>query len=306
MSDQSTHKNLYHKLLDDTLTEKELDLLKQSGDLPILERIISETDTWSLPKPKKSYQDLKSTLPKQPSKKEKVIRLQSFLRIAASVILFLGVAYVAHYRFFDATEYYTLAQETKSVVLPDGSRVTLNSNSSIRFNNYNWEENRRVEVIGQAYFDVEKNKGTFKVDFLNGFIQVLGTQFDVFSHKNFTTINCYEGKIATSVNNSEFTLTAHKGVKFDGKMTKEITIVDEAPTWISNFTSFNKAPLKEVLSALSMKYGINYILDLDIENKKIFTGQFINDDLDIALEMVLTPLSLSYSKSGEIVHITEK
>ena len=304
MSEKNHKNHLYTKWLNKKLSDEELATFKKSSDFPILNQIINETDTWSLPKPKTSYKDLKVKIEKQ-SKKGKVIHFSSFIRIAASIILMVSVGYFTNYRFFDTTEYNTLAEETKKITLPDGSSIILNSSSTLSFNNYNWNENRIVEINGQAYFDIQKNKGEFKVNFSSGSVNVLGTQFDVLNYNKHTSINCYEGKISSTINKQNFLLTASMGVKSDGNNTQKTTVINTFPTWTTDFTSFDKTPLKEVLTSLSLKYGINYILDTKTEYNKAFTGQFINNDLDTALEMVLTPMSLHYSISGDIVHITE-
>ena len=303
MSNQSTNKDLYTKWLNNELSDTELEVLKATGDLAVMEKIMSVSDSWSLPKPKKSYQDLKTTISNQTNKKSKVISMYSFLRIAASIVLFLGISYFTHHRFFDTTEFQTLAQETKNITLPDGSKVILNSNSSLSFNNYNWTENRVLKVNGQAYFDVQKNKGTFNVNFENGSIEVLGTQFDILNHHKISSVNCYEGKIATTLNKKEFTLTANMGVKTNGITIEEFTVNNTGPTWASNFTNFNNASLEEVLANLSLKYGVIYEFDKGINLNKSFTGQFVNNDLKLALEMVLTPMSLKFNQTDSIVYI---
>lgn len=306
MSNQLNNEHLYTKWLNNELSDTELDLLKKSGDLAILEKIINETDSWTLPAPKNSYDALKLKIKEASNKKGKVINLFSYIKVAASIILLFGIGYFTHQRYFDITEYTTLTQETKNIVLPDGSTIILNSNSNLSFNNYNWLENRSVEVNGQAYFYIQKNKGEFKVDFTSGSVQVLGTQFDVFNYAQHTTINCYEGKIKTSLNNSEYILTKNMGIKFNGHTIEAIKVNSTTPTWTTNFTTFNNASLKEVLSTLSLKYGITYEFDKEEHANKMFTGQFVNNDLELALEMVFTPLSLNYNKSDSVIYISKK
>lgn len=306
MSDQSKNENLYLKWLDNTLSDKELDVLKKSEDFTVFDQIINETDSWSLPEPKNSYHDFQRKIKKQAPKKGKIVRLFSFIKVAASILLLIGTTYFMQYRFFDTTQYSSLNQEIKNIVLPDGSKVILNSNSTLEFNNYNWNKNRAVAIEGQAYFDIQKNKGDFKVTFKNGTVKVLGTQFDVFSHQKFTAVNCYEGKIQTAINKSEYTLTANMGIKSNGNTIEETIVKNTTPTWISNFTSFNNVPLQEVLNSLSLKYGITYQFENKESIQKVFTGKFVNNDLDLALEMVLSPLSLNYSKTSSVIYITYK
>lgn len=75
----------------------------------------------------------------------------------------------------------TMAQEKKSVQLPDGSTVVLNSNSKLRFqHNDNWINKRLVELEGEAYFDVATDSlHRFVIEAGEAEVQVLGTSFNV-------------------------------------------------------------------------------------------------------------------------------
>ncbi len=306
MSNNSNNENLYLKWLNGELSDKELDAIKEDEDFNVVEKIVNETASWSLPETKRTYRDLKTKIDKQPPKKKKIIRLSYFMSIAASLLLLIGITYFIQHRFFDTTTYYSYNEEIKNITLPDGSIVILNSNSSLSFNNYNWQKNRAVKIKGQAYFEIQKNKGKFDVSFNNGIIQVLGTQFDVFSHQEFTSIHCYEGKIKANLKKSQYILTANMGLRFDGKTITETTFNTKTPTWVSDFTSFKNVPLKEVLISLSLKYGVDYKFDNEEFIDKMFTGKYVNNDLDLALEMILSPLSLNYTIKDSIVHISKK
>lgn len=221
-------------------------------------------------------------------------------------MLLVGATYFIQHRFFDTTTYYSQNGEVKTLTLPDGSFVRLNSNSSIHFNNYHWQTNRAVEIKGQAFFDIQKNKGKFDVVFDSGTIQVLGTKFDVFSHKEFTTIQCYEGKIKANINKSEHILTANMGVKFNGVTTQKTTFKNNIPNWNSNFTKFKNVSLKEVLTSLNLKYDVGYKVDNEQFFDKKFTGKYANNDLNLALEMILSPLSLTYNIKDSTIYISKK
>lgn len=280
---------LYEKWINKTLSNEELEELKASGELSILEKIMNETGSWTLPKPKKNYSDFKEMLE---DKKSKVIPLNRHIRIAASILLFIAASYFSYVRFFNTVTYNTIVNQTKEVTLPDGTQVILNSNSELHFNKYNWSSNRKVELKGQAYFDIEK-KGDFEVKFTNGNVKVLGTEFDVLAYNNQVVVNCFEGKVATVIGDKTYELTQGMGVRnVDGEM-ESYDFLGHEPTWNLEFSTFKNTPLSEVLNALSLRYDLEFITN-GVENNKRFTGQFSNKDLSFALKMVLEPLGIQY------------
>jgi ferric-dicitrate binding protein FerR (iron transport regulator) len=76
------------------------------------------------------------------------------------------------------------------IVLPDGTKVWLNSASSLRYPTAFAGKQRIVELEGQAYFEVAKNAAQpFKVMVQEMEVQVLGTDFDVMAYPDETTVN---------------------------------------------------------------------------------------------------------------------
>ncbi len=77
------------------------------------------------------------------------------------------------------------------LTLPDGTKVWLNAASSIRYPTAFSDTERKVEITGEAYFEVAKNsKMPFRVNVNNrAEIEVLGTNFNVNAYENETTLN---------------------------------------------------------------------------------------------------------------------
>ena len=95
------------------------------------------------------------------------------------------------------------------LVLPDGSKVWLNSSSSIRFPTaFNGDE-RKVELTGEAYFEVAKNAAKpFKVSVKEMEVEVLGTHFNIMAYDDERSINTtlLEGSVKVAKGLSEKTL----------------------------------------------------------------------------------------------------
>ena len=168
------------------------------------------------------------------------------------------------------------------VTLADGTKVWLNAASSIRFPVVFTGRERRVEITGEAYFEVAKNKTMpFKVKATSSEIEVLGTHFNVNAYNDEASIKTtlLEGKVKVSVP----ALGANQSPRFlepgqQARVNKEgkINVIENADTqeamaWMHGHFQFKSADLKTILRQISRWY------DVDVEyNGNInlhFTGQ---------------------------------
>ncbi|OQP59115.1 hypothetical protein A3860_38770 [Niastella vici] len=182
----------------------------------------------------------------------------------------------------------TAKGETYGMTLSDGSMVWLNSQSSIRypvaFNN----EIRKVEITGEAYFEVataysisgsgQKRKQRFVVS-LNGVdVEVLGTKFNVNSYTNENTVKTtlLEGKVKvhSSTNNTETTLQPGQQATWN-KQSQQINKlddvdVDEAVAWHYGYFQFNDADLETVLRQLVRWYDVEVVYQGNIPQREFW------------------------------------
>ncbi|MEO1021076.1 MAG: FecR domain-containing protein [Bacteroidota bacterium] len=136
---------------------------------------------------------------------------------AASAVLFmLGIGSVLT---FERT-YTTSSGEQNSQVLPDGSRITLNGNSSLSYRpvlfNY---MHRKVQLEGEARFDVVPSTKAFVVNTEATSVTVLGTQFTVSDWSDNTSLSpvvrVFEGNVRVNTAEDEQNLLAGDGVLLD-------------------------------------------------------------------------------------------
>ena len=184
----------------------------------------------------------------------------------------------------------TLAQN-ETITLPDNSIVNLNELSELEYVSSNWDENRSLQLKGEAFFDVEKGK-RFDVNTLNGKISVLGTEFNVLSRDSIFKVSCYEGLVTVIYNDEEVKLPA--GTEFflsSGKGLKSDIVIAE-PYWLKNMSIFEDASFKAVVEELKKQYNIKiqYPSDLNVN----FTGAFEHNNLENALKSITNPLNLTY------------
>jgi transmembrane sensor len=235
-------------------------------------------------------------------KEAKVVSLNwpSILRVAAALIIGVSVLYYFSDTFFSSSEmvYETGIGETREVVLPDQSVVTLNAKSSIAFSKDNWQDERKVKLGGEAFFSVQKGE-KFQVLTNSGTVTVLGTQFNVKDRNQFYEVICYEGKVQVAANSAPVQLTAKQSYREVYKQaTQAVLEIADAPTWFNRESTFESVPYQEVLSELERQYAVT-IKREDIDVTQLYTGRFPNTDLTTALQSVTIPFGLTYQVNGK-------
>jgi len=157
----------------------------------------------------------------------------------------------------------TTTGETYSMVLSDGTTVWLNTKSSVRFPVVFVGKQREVEVSGEVYFEVARNKEQpFIVKVNNAEVQVLGTHFNIMSYDEESTVNTtlFEGSVKFVVGASSVMLKPGQQSQMakNGEM-KVISDVDldKVIAWKNGLFVFDGADLETVMRQLSRWYGVD-------------------------------------------------
>lgn len=131
---------------------------------------------------------------------------KEIVRIAAVIILALGVGWMSHYFYLDAKNNSNVEMKTvesikgqiKEIFLADGTHVWLNADSKLTFPSNFTDKTRRIELQGEAYFEVTSNKkNPFLVKTKNHTVKVTGTQFNICEYPEDKMIETtlVEGKV---------------------------------------------------------------------------------------------------------------
>ena len=149
-----------------------------------------------------------------------------------------------------------------SVVLSDGSKVWLNASSSIKFPAAFAKENRRVEIKGEAYFEIEKDSSRpFYVINGSSEIKVLGTHFNVMAYPDEyrSELTLLEGAVQFSKNGHSELLKPGKQILFteNNKETKQVEAnIEEVMAWKNDLFVFNNTNIDEVMKELMRWYDV--------------------------------------------------
>ena len=215
-----------------------------------------------------------------------------WMAIAASLVLIV----VASVLLSDAdTEIYAGIGQQELAVLPDGSKAQLNSNSTITYDEENWQQERRLQLEGEAFFEVKKGS-KFTVNTAIGDVSVLGTSFNVKQRGDELLVACYTGKVKVVSGDFDTVLTPGKIAKItsDGKARVFDFESEETPSWINGITTLDETPFKMVLEELENVYGLDIQYD-GAYDTIIYTGGFPNNNAGNAIKLVLDPLNIRYA-----------
>lgn len=165
------------------------------------------------------------------------------------------------------------------LILPDGSKVWLNSASSIRYPTAFTDKERRVEISGEVYFEVAKNAAKpFIVKVTNlAAIKVLGTHFNVNAYNDEAEIKTtlLEGAVNISQGNKSSTLSPGQQAQINQSgFIKRVDNVDldEAVAWKNGSFLFNSAALPVVLRQAARWYDLDVVYEGKVPTDK-FSGQ---------------------------------
>lgn len=149
------------------------------------------------------------------------------------------------------------------ITLPDGSNVWLNAASSIRYPSRFDGTERHVELHGEAYFEIFKNKNVpFTVTAEDVNIKVLGTHFNVMAYKNEPAINTtlLEGSVLLSAKNGNAIISPGQQAVLNqsaDKITVHNVNVDDAVAWKNGYFSFKKENLQTVMNKIARWYNVD-------------------------------------------------
>lgn len=292
------------------LTPEELNDFKNSKDYQALNKINEASKLLETPSYNSEalFNNLKTKInSKQQDKAPTVIKLIPtwVYGVAASIVLAFGLFY-----YLNTNKHFeTSFSEQLAVILPDNSKVQLNANSQLDFKSRNWDNNRVLNLNGEAFFDVE-NGTKFKVLTQQGVVEVLGTEFNVISRDDYFEVQCLEGKVRVEslTANKEAILLPGKAIRILNKTAEEwdFILIDE-PNWLLGESTFMNTPIAQVLLSIENQYNIHFDTS-NIDLSKRFTGGFTHKDLNLALKTVFIPMEISYSSNGknQIILINSK
>lgn len=209
-----------------------------------------------------------------------------------------------------ASAYHTLsipAGRQYRLHLPDGSMVWLNASSSIRFPDAFGPNQRQVEIIGEAYFEVQHDPDRpFLVRAGGQQVTVLGTKFNISHYPGEEAIvtTLMEGSIRLHAGQAERLLQPNQQATLQGADQYHIEPVDAQTymAWTNGFLHFRDEALGDILKAVARWYQVELTLAPALENEH-YTLRFNQRSSLQELVDVLNAVGLRAELDGNLLRV---
>jgi len=202
-------------------------------------------------------------------------------------------------------EVVTLNGQKSTIILADGSRVTLNSGSRLQFEKPFFGECRQVVLSGEAYFEVNPDKRPFIVEAGNARMTVLGTEFNVKFREGATSVIVKSGmvKVESELDNvnvilqkDQMSLLTPKGHPEEPRQVDAEHLLG----WLRGKLVFEKTSLHDIVDELVRTFDVCILLQCDESAQQTLTATF---DEKVSIETVLSSICLAvgagYRKENE-------
>ncbi|RPE14224.1 DUF4974 domain-containing protein [Chitinophaga lutea] len=213
----------------------------------------------------------------------------------------------------DAVQFNTLATPRGGqfqLVLPDGSKVWLNAASSLRFPTAFHGTERRVELQGEAYFEIAHNKKMpFRVTTANDLtITVLGTHFNVMAYADESSLKTTLLEGSVQLNRGGTTQLLKPGQegrlhKQSGTLSVAPADVEEAIAWKNGIFQFEHADITAIARQLARWYDVDVVIAGPLPQKNFVGVMSRNAPLESVLK-VLGSTGVQFKLEGRRLIVT--
>ncbi|MDX9883935.1 MAG: FecR domain-containing protein [Prolixibacteraceae bacterium] len=277
--------------------------LRKTIDLYYAQKTYSEINGW------------RQVQQKIESRKRRKLSAPMFLRVAAAVavIFLLGVFAYQYYTANDSRlpdQLATLAEPITSFELPDGTKVSLNSDSKLFFPKKFRGKTREITLEGEAFFDVKSDPTKpFIINAGKAQVKVLGTSFNVNAYPGSDKVEVIveTGKVRVVRKSGDTSGTAElildpgdKGTLLypNNVLLKSKNSDSNFLAWKTHFLIFRETALGDVVATLEKIYKTDIDIAGHETEKLLLTGQYNDYPLDFIMEVIASTLHLKVKKEG--------
>jgi len=237
------------------------------------------------------------------SKSRFILPNRQWIALAASVAILLAVG--GFMRIY-TEKTVCAAGEHRSIQLPDGSIVELNASTIISYHPYWWRFSRRLDLEGEAFFNVKEGK-QFHVVSTRATTEVLGTTFNVYARNNRYSVSCQSGqvRITSSLTHEMITLSPNERAELNQSGAFNISGFEEVhstPGWINSHLLFAAEPLRLGFDEIERQYGI--IIETPEDMHYLFSGNFsIDGSVENVISLICRPFDLVYEQKSSTKYL---
>jgi len=225
----------------------------------------------------------KNQISKETLNQKKQIDFNRFLKYAAILILLLSLplSYYIGTRNNTDDSITTIScafGDKSSIILPDSSRVWLNSGSKLTFSS-DFKNGRKVSLEGEAFFSVAKDKNhPFRVKTAEVEVEVLGTKFNLkaYPEEKSVSTTLVEGSVNISSKYQSTLMKPDQKLVYDKESKKlvvqELTDTDPETEWKDGRFVFRNESLAELKPKLERWFDVDIVFGDDMVKDRRFTG----------------------------------
>lgn len=212
------------------------------------------------------------------------------------------------------TVYSAQLGEISKIVLSDGTKVVLNSNSKLTLSPSFNRNAREVELDGEAFFDVAKDSSKLFIIRCGAESYIVrGTSFNITSYSSdrYSVATLHEGALEARVNSDIINLVPGEQLRVDentSTLSKHKVNVEHSTDWITTSRLvFEDTPLRQVANRLARKYQVSINVQPELGNI-LYTGKNDDETVEEVLRLleITAPVPLSIKNVNGNYYISKK
>ncbi len=240
--------------------------------------------------------------------KPQTLNFNTWLRIAASIVVVLGIGYYAMQFLSKPVDVYSQHATTTVVkdTLPDGSTAVLNKKSSLAYEYNPRKKTRKLKLVGEAYFNVKHEETKpFIIETQEVIIEDIGTTFNVKSYPQNNIIEVFvesgEVRFYTNDNKGLYLKQGETGIY--NKISKSFARLVETDTNILAYQNhifhFNNTDLGTIIDEINEVYNVKLVTVKEQLRGCRITVDFKGESLESIIDIISETLNLTVTKQDE-------
>lgn len=197
--------------------------------------------------------------------------------------------------------------ERVAMLLSDGTKVYLTSNSYLRYPASFDKDKREVTLVGRAYFEVYKSKVPFVVNTSDMNIEVLGTSFDVESRNTGSSASVILVEGSVKVHSDGKTTIIHPDEQMSLSRIDKVVSVKSVDSksltmWKDGVLVVDGQTFDELIESLSLWYGVQIVDESSVSKIEKFNGRFDREGIEAAIKAICISANTRYKiENGKLI-----
>lgn len=198
-----------------------------------------------------------------------------------------------------------------SLTLADGSKIWINSGTTLEFPSVFEEHQREIKVDGEIYIEVARNeKNPFIVSTSSFLVKVLGTKFNVSAYREdpVRRVVLVQGSVEVKMQSgNQLTLEPNEMFSLEGTefRSEKVDVFDHI-SWKDGIFRFAGEPLERIMTRLSRHYDVPIACDDDAKRIQVTGKLALFDDLTTVLDNITVILPVTYERENDKIIISKK